>query len=171
MTSAAVHHLAPTAPLRPVELICAGYFGVQVIGGAALWTATAAIPAVRSGMELLRDQPQVTDAFFLPDVAVTIVGSLLTAIGILRRARWRVPAAAFTFGCVLYPTVLLAGWVPQHGTGTGALGVMLPTALLCGWCAVQVWRDSTGQPVAGQPVAGQPVAGQPVAGQPVGGQR
>ncbi len=131
----------PTA-FTPSEWVCAGYFTVQAVGGIVLWVATRSVRLVRSGMELLPDQPQVTDAFLLPDV-IAIIGSALAVLGILRRSRWRVPMAAFTFGCVVYPTVLLAWWVPQQGTGAGALAVMLPTALLCGWCALQVWRDET----------------------------
>jgi hypothetical protein len=110
--------------------------------GLALWVVFASSPTVRSWFDLVSERHAVANAFVYPDIAVIVVGSLLSARALWVAAPSAVPLTAFTAGGVLYPTFYLAGWV-MAGNDTGALtlAIMIPPAILSCWIAHQVWRD------------------------------
>jgi len=132
---------SPPPATTAAELIYATYFVLQAVVGVALWLAYAASPAVRTWVGLVPTRPAVTAAFVYPDLGVIVLGSLLSAWTIRRRAPSAVPWSAFTAGGVLYPTLYLLGWVSAtNRTGEHVLAIMIPPALLSSWIAYQVWR-------------------------------
>jgi hypothetical protein len=131
----------PTTLVSPTVSIAGVYFGLQASGGVLLWIAAASIPTVRDWLELVPAVPGVTDAFAVADLAVAVVASAVTCAALLTGRRWGAATATLTAGAIIYPTVYLIGWVAAgHDTGTEALAIMLPTALLCSWAARQAWR-------------------------------
>lgn len=124
----------------PTTLVCAGYLLVQAVLGVVLWVALTASETIWSWFELVPEVPEVTDAFFFGDLGVIVVASAVSAWGVWSRARWSVPAAAFTAGAVAYPTVYLIGWTSLTGVGSVPLWVMITTSTLTCWVAWLIWR-------------------------------
>ena len=122
------------------ERVYAGYFVVQAAVGVALWVVFASSSTVRSWFDLVTERHAVANAFLYPDVAVIVVGSLLSAWALWVEAPSAVPLTAFTAGGVLYPTFYLVGWVMLGGdTGGLTLAIMIPPSILTCWIAHQVW--------------------------------
>jgi hypothetical protein len=78
----------------------------------------------RSHFELARHDHRVLTAFWLPDLAVFVTGSLVSAVAIRRGSQWAFAATALTAGVSAYATLYLAAWVAAGGTGWGGLVVM-----------------------------------------------
>jgi hypothetical protein len=130
----------PRPAATGVDHLYAGYFVLQSLVGVGLWVAYGASPTVRSWTGLVAGHPAVTTAFAYPDLAVIVVGSLLSAWAIEGGRASAVPFTAFTAGAVVYPTVYLLGWVSlTHDRGTATLAMMLPPALLTSWISYQIW--------------------------------
>jgi hypothetical protein len=125
----------------PGRRLYGGYLVVQAVLGVMLWIGIATSTTVRSGFELMADRPWVTDSFLYPDLLVTVVGSGLSAWGVLGGRQWAVPVVAFTAGSVVYPTIYLFGWVARQSEGQVALAVMLLVSMLTGWIAWQTYRS------------------------------
>ena len=123
----------------PAEPIFVAYFVVQAIVGIGLWVALATSSTVRSWFELRPDTHAVMDAFVFADVAVVVVGSLLSAWGLRTGARWTVAVVAFTAGGIIYPTLYLVGWVSFTGAGALCLAIMVPPSTLTCWIAYQTY--------------------------------
>jgi hypothetical protein len=124
----------------PIEVAAAGFYALQVIFGVVLWIAIGTSDLVRSWHELVPGRPQVTDAFFTPDV-VLLVSSALAAWALWRGRSWAMVPVLFTLGGMIYPTAYLVGWVAQtDGTGEVALSIMLIASALNGGAALLVWR-------------------------------
>jgi hypothetical protein len=122
----------------------AGYLALQAAGGVVLWVAIVVSGTVRSWFELRPDVPDVTDAFFLPDMIVVAV-SAMAAWSARRRSRAALPLASIALGGVLYPTAYLFSWVTaSEGDGFVALAVMLVVSALCAWAVVGLWRLDRG---------------------------
>ncbi len=120
--------------------VVAIYLIVQAAVGVALWVAWTWSPTVRSWFELAADRPGVMDAFAVADLGAAVSGSVVSAWGFWRGAAWSVPAAAFTAGTLLYPTLFLVGWVSLEGTGALCLAIMIAPSVLTSWIAWQSWR-------------------------------
>lgn len=121
----------------------AGYFVVQAVVGIALWISYGASTTVRSWFELTPATHAVTDSFVVADIGVIVVASLVSAWAIASEKNWAVPAAAFTAGAVVYPTVYLVGWVARaNGVGAAGLAIMVPPATFTCWIAYQTWKSA-----------------------------
>jgi hypothetical protein len=122
------------------ERVYAWYFVLQSVVGVALWMAFASSSTVRSWFDLISTRHVVANAFLYPDMAVIVVGSVLSAWALGAEAPSAVPWTAFTAGGVLYPTFYLLGWVVLGGdTGARTLAIMIPPSILTSWIAYQVW--------------------------------
>ncbi len=139
------------APPRPAKAggfdpspIFAGIYLLQVATGIALWAATAAFPKVHESIDLVAGNHAVTDGFFVPDMLI-VLASAGTAWALLTHRPWAGAAAAFTAGAVLYPTLYLVGWIliTSGATGSVALAIMIPPALINAFVCVQVWRHTS----------------------------
>jgi hypothetical protein len=120
--------------------IYAGYFVLQAVGGVILWAAIGTSSAVRSWFELRADLPQVTDAFFFPDMVV-VATSALAAWAVWTGQRAGLVLAGTALGGILYPTAYLFSWVTSSsGDGWVALAVMLVVSALCAWATLGVSR-------------------------------
>jgi hypothetical protein len=120
--------------------ISAAYLALQAGVGAGLWVAYAASPTVRRGFELLPSHHPVTQAFVLADLLVGVVGSAASAAALATDRAWAVPATAFTFGGLAYPTLYLVTWQSLTRSGGAALAIMLLPTLITGWIAWSTWR-------------------------------
>ncbi len=129
------------ASMRP-ERLYAGFLVAQAVCGVLLWILFASSTTVRSWFELMPEYHRVMDAFVFADILVVVVGSLVSAYAIDRRASWAVPVVAFTAGGVVYPTLYLIGWVSFAHTGTACLAIMVPTAILTCWVTYQTFKLS-----------------------------
>lgn len=125
--------------LRP-ERIAAGYFLAQAIVGIGLWVAVATSGSVHDWIDLLPSHPPVTDAFFVADLVVGVVGSTLSAIALWRRSPWALPVVAFTTGGIVYPTLYLVAYVAWAGEGRNVLSIMVPPSTLSCWFTYQTYR-------------------------------
>jgi hypothetical protein len=125
---------------RANRRVFAGYMGLQALVGVLFWTALVASPRIRSVFDLMPSHHEVTDAFFLADLLVGVVGSILGAWGLWTAARWTVPVLAFTTGGIVYPTLFLVCWVAMAGTGEACLAIMLPPSVLSTWVTWRTWR-------------------------------
>ena len=127
-----------------MRVVAGVYFGIQAVNGCILWAATTRSDTVRGWLEVDPARPGITDAFAAADLTVIVVGSLLAAVGLLRRRRWGVAAALVTTGAVLYPTAFLAAWVlATPGAETVGLALMIPTTVLSTWASWVSWRALT----------------------------
>jgi hypothetical protein len=124
---------------RSHQRIFAGYMGLQAVVGVLFWVALLGSSRIRSGFDLMPAEHAVTDAFFLADVLVGVVGSALAAWALWSDARWAVPITAFTTGGIVYPTLFLVCWVAMVGTGQACLAIMLPPAVLGSYVTWRVW--------------------------------
>jgi hypothetical protein len=124
---------------RTHQRVFAGYMALQALVGVLFWTALAASPRIRSVFDLMPSHHEVTDAFFLADLLVGVVGSALGAWGLWTAARWTVPVLAFTTGGIVYPTLFLVCWVALAGTGEATLAIMLPPSVLSSWVTWRTW--------------------------------
>lgn len=130
---------APARPL-PVEVAAAGYFALQAVLGVLLWVGVGASDTVRSWLDLVPAQPEVTNAFLPADVIV-VVSSALAAWALLRCKPWAIVPVVWTAGGIVYPTAYLVAWVvTTDGTAEVALGIMLSASVLSCWSAFLVWR-------------------------------
>ena len=121
--------------------IFAGYMALQAVTGILFWVLLVASPRVRSVFDLMPSKHAVTDAFFLADLLVGVIGSAAGAFALWIDASWSVPVVAFTTGGIVYPTLFLVVWVALVGTGAACLAIMLPPATLSSWVAYQTWRS------------------------------
>jgi hypothetical protein len=118
----------------------AAYFGLQSVLGVLLWVGVFASDEVRSWLDLVPAQPEVTNAFLPADV-VLVVTSALAAWALLRARPWAIAPVLLTAGGIVYPTAYLVGWVvTTDGTAEVALGIMLTASFLSCWFALLVWR-------------------------------
>jgi len=124
---------------RTHQRVFAGYMALQALVGVLFWTALAASPRIRSVFDLMPAHHEVTDAFFLADLLVGVVGSAFGAWGLWTAARWTVPVLAFTTGGIVYPTLFLVCWVALAGTGEATLAIMLPPSVLSSWVTWRTW--------------------------------
>jgi hypothetical protein len=122
------------------ERIFAGYFLLQAVTGIVFWVLLDNVHSVRKVFELAPANHEVTNAFFLADLLVGVVGSFLTAYALDRNARWALPIAAFTTGGIVYPTLYLVLWVSHTQVGGGCLAIMIPPSTLSTWITYQTWR-------------------------------
>jgi hypothetical protein len=121
-----------------IERIFAGYYLLQAVVGVAFWIAIESSPAVRSLVDIAPDRHVVMDAWIFAD-GVIVLASLASAWAVERQTSWVVPAAWFTAGCVVYPTVFLVGWVAFTEVGAGCLITMVPPSILSTWVAFHLW--------------------------------
>ena len=123
--------------------IFAGYLALQAIGGIVLWSVLILSPEARSWIELLPEHAAVTDSFFVAD-AVVVVASATSAWMVWRRSPKAVAVAAFTAGCLLYPTLFLVMWLASVGTGWFLLATMIPASTITSFIALHLLRRSYG---------------------------
>ena len=133
--------MSSTPAPPPAEPIFVWYFVAQAAVGIGLWVVLASSDRVRSWFELMPAHHEVMNAFVFADVAVVVVGSLLSAWALRSQASWAVPSVAFTAGGIVYPTLYLVGWVSFTGVGTLCLAIMLPPSTLTCWIAYQTFRS------------------------------
>lgn len=88
---------------RPPRLASA-YFALQGVLVLAWWTWLLMVPKVRSWFFVL-DFEQGRQTYFLADVLVLGLGSLLVSAAIWRQSRHSALAAAFVTGAVAYATI------------------------------------------------------------------
>jgi hypothetical protein len=131
-------------PLFRPERLYAWYFGVQAVVGIGLWVAFAGSTTVRSWFDLVPSNHAVTDAFFLADLLVGVLGSGLSAWALETGATWTLPIVAFTAGGMVYPTLYLVAWVAITGTHAGrtCLVIMIPPSTITCWITYQLYRTS-----------------------------
>jgi hypothetical protein len=125
----------------PIDVaVAALYFAAQAVVGALLWIGADLSTTVRSWLELVPERPQVTDAFLPADIVV-IAASALAAWALWRGRPWAMVPVWFTLGGIVYPTIVLVGWVAStDGTGEAALGMMLLATVACCGAATLAWR-------------------------------
>jgi hypothetical protein len=121
------------------QRVFAGYMGLQATVGVLFWVALLGSSRIRSAFDLMPAEHAVTDAFFLADLLVGVVGSAIAAWGLWAGARWAVPVVAFTTGGIVYPTLFLVCWVAMVGTGEACLAIMLPPTVLSSYVAWRTW--------------------------------
>ena len=114
------------------QRLVSGYFTAQGIVGIAFWIAMGS-PTFRSWIELVPSHRPVTDAFVAADFLVGVLGSFATAWAVERQHRLAGPAAAFTLGGILYPTLYLVNFVAATGRGTVPLAIMIVPSVLTSW--------------------------------------
>lgn len=119
--------------------VLAGYFALQGIVGLFFWFVVTGSAQGRELFDLMPGSPRVTDAFFAADL-FTVVCSWATAAGVATRARWAVAMAAFTTGCIVYPTVYLLSWAPHGAGGLRCLAIMVPPSVVGVWVTHRLWR-------------------------------
>ena len=124
---------------RTNQRVFAGYMALQAAVGILFWVALVASPRIRSVFDLMPSHHEVTDAFFLADLLVGVVGSALGGWGLWTGARWAVPVLAFTTGGIVYPTLFLVCWVAMAGTGAACLAIMLPPSVLSTYVTWRAW--------------------------------
>jgi hypothetical protein len=118
----------------------AAYFALQAVLGVLLWVGVFASADVRSWLELVPGQHEVTNAF-LPADAILVVSSGLAAWALLGCRPWAIVPVVWTAGGIVYPTAYLVGWVATtDGTAEVALGIMLTASFLSCWSTLLVWR-------------------------------
>jgi hypothetical protein len=101
------------------------YLALQSAACAAWWVGLAFSPGFRAHFVVPGQADETLLVFWLPDLVVWILGSLVAAYATAVRARWAPVALGVAAGGVLYPT-LHAGAVLWM-TGSGALGFVLMT--------------------------------------------
>jgi hypothetical protein len=121
-----------------IERVFAGYYLLQAVVGVAFWIAIESVPAVRTLVDIAPDRHVIMDAWIFAD-GVIVLASLASAWAVERQTSWVVPIAAFTAGCVVYPTVFLIGWVAFTEVGAGSLITMVPPSILSCWVAFHLW--------------------------------
>jgi hypothetical protein len=119
----------------------AGYFLVQAIAGSGFWVLLWTRPGVRGGFEMLAAERAVTSSFLLADLVLGIVGSFVVAGAVLARRPWSGGLALFVAGGIVYATLYILFWVVATGEGAMMLGIMVPTALMSTYVAVQIQRS------------------------------
>ncbi len=131
----------PPAALRP-ERLYAWYFLAQAAVGMGLWVAFAGSSTARGWFDLVPSHRAVTQAFFLADLLVGVLGSILSAWALETRASWTLPIVAFTAGGMVYPTLYLVAWVALTGTAAGrtCLTIMIPPSTITCWITYQTFR-------------------------------
>lgn len=110
--------------------VFAGYLVLQAVVGILFWVALEWSPDVRELFELTPTNDTVTDAFFLADLLVGVVGSAAGAWALWSDARWSAPVVAFTAGGLVYPTLFLVAWVARTDTGDACLLIMAPPSII-----------------------------------------
>lgn len=88
-----------TDPLR--RLACA-YLVVQGLGVLAWWVMIVAVPASRPLFTVPGAPDGLLLAFLLGDVVLVGVGSLIAAVGVLRRTRWAWPVLLVHASAAVY---------------------------------------------------------------------
>lgn len=124
--------------MRTADRLSGWYFAAQAVVGMLLWVLYVVSPKARGWFGLVPRRPQVTESFFLPDLAM-IAGSALTARALWAGRRSAAALAAFTAGGMLYPTLYLVQWVALTHVARVVLVMMLPAAVLSGALAVAVF--------------------------------
>ena len=129
----------PLSADRLTARVFAVLYLAQAVFGVGLWAVFFGVDALRREVELLPGHPEVMDAFFYPDILIVVV-SVLCALGLVQGRRWTVPLTGFLAGCLVYPTLFLAGWLAFTGVGGVVLAVMVPPSTMSSWLAWQTQR-------------------------------
>lgn len=109
----------PVAPALPA----AGYLALQGLAVAVWWLLIALLPAVRAAFRPA-PEPQVLDAYLLPDLVLLAAGSLLAGWLVLRASAWAAPTTAVVLGSMAYATLHLTAWSARSGHGWPGVALM-----------------------------------------------
>jgi hypothetical protein len=130
----------PSAVDVSLKRVYSSYFALQAAVGVFFWFVVTGSDEGRRIFDLLPGQPRVTDAFLLAD-ALAIATSIACAWAFEHESRWVVPLAAFTAGCLVYPTLYLVAWAPHSAGAARCLFIMVPPSVISTWIALRAWRD------------------------------
>jgi hypothetical protein len=97
--------------------LAALYFGGHALVDLAWWAIVLSVGSIRGLFELDPTRHEVLNGFFLPDMVLLSIVSLIAAVALLRQWRGAIVMAAVTTGGNAYAALYLAGWVIRGGHG------------------------------------------------------
>jgi len=107
-----------------VRLIIAGYFSIQALGTIAWWAMLFVEPAWIEWFQPKAWPKQVLISFFVPDLCILIIGSLVTVYAMVRQRPWSTLAVWSTTIAGLYPTLFCIAASVQTGEAWIAAALM-----------------------------------------------
>lgn len=109
-------------------MLAVAYLVAQAVLTVAWWMLLRASPDARSAFELAPER-DVLDAFLVADLAVFVVGSLVSALAIKRGWPGATAIVWFTAGGVVSATVLLIALVVGAGSAASGVAPMIAASL------------------------------------------
>lgn len=122
-------------------MVPAAYLAAQAAATIAWWFAMLVSSSLRSHFELASHDHRILTAFWFPDLAVFVSGSLVAAFSISRNRSLAFAATMSTAGASTYATLYLASWVASGGSDSLGLLAMGPATAATAGIAFQLQRS------------------------------
>jgi hypothetical protein len=112
------------------------------VAGAIWWVGLIFFPGTRAYFQPPDAPPWTILAFWLADLLLFVVASLVSAVLLIRRSRHARAALWFTAGAVSYAALYCLGLSLLTASTWLATGSMLPAMLVTLWIAITYDTDS-----------------------------